>query len=155
VLLAVPSVLAGVALALWLSHATLNIQSFMGAMMAVGISVANTILLCTFAHQSRYKGLPASEAAAEAAASRVRPVLITSSVMIVGMLPLAFGSPQTALLGIAVIGGLLAATVTTLLVIPSLFAIAEGHGRATSPSIDPDDPASDHFDQAAPALNHG
>jgi multidrug efflux pump subunit AcrB len=154
VLLAVPSVLGGVALALWLSRATLNIQSFMGAMMAVGISVANTILLCTFAHQSQRKGVPASEASAAAAASRVRPVLMTSVVMIAGMLPLALGSPQAAPLGLAVIGGLFAATLTTLLVIPSLFAIAAGHGRVTSPSIDPDDPASAHFDRAASALNH-
>ncbi|MGH9628024.1 MAG: efflux RND transporter permease subunit, partial [Bryobacteraceae bacterium] len=146
VLLAIPSVLAGVALALFLTGTTLNIQSFMGAMMAVGISVANTILLCTFADQSRRMGTPAAEAAAEAAQTRIRPVLMTSIVMIAGMLPLALGTAQTAPLGIAVIGGLTAATITTLLIIPAVFAIVEGRSGTASPSIDPDDPASSHYD---------
>jgi multidrug efflux pump subunit AcrB len=146
VLLAIPSVLAGVAVALLLTGTTWNIQSFMGAMMAVGISVANTILLCTFADQARRGGMPASEAAAEAAKTRIRPVLMTSMVMITGMLPLAFGAAQTAPLGIAVIGGLAAATATTLLMIPALFAIVEGHGGTASPSIDPDDRESPHYD---------
>jgi multidrug efflux pump subunit AcrB len=146
VLLAIPSVLSGVALALFLTGSTLNMQSFMGAMMAVGISVANTILLCTFADHSRRSGTPAPEAAAEAAKTRIRPVLMTSIVMIAGMLPLALGTAQTAPLGIAVIGGLIAATITTLLIIPSIFAIVEGRSGTRSPSIDPDDPASPHYD---------
>ena len=78
VLLAAPAVLAGVAVALLLTGTTLNLQSFMGAMMAVGISVANTILLCTFAHESRMAGRAAAEAAESAAVTRVRPVLMTS-----------------------------------------------------------------------------
>jgi multidrug efflux pump subunit AcrB len=146
VLLAIPSVLAGVSVALLFTGTTLNIQSFMGAMMAVGISVANTILLCTFADQYRRQGEPATDAAVEAARTRIRPVLMTSIVMIVGMLPLAFGTAQTAPLGIAVIGGLAAATITTLLIIPSVFAIVEGHGGTASASIDPDDPGSPHYD---------
>jgi multidrug efflux pump subunit AcrB len=146
VLLAVPSVLAGVAAALFLTGSTLNMQSFMGTMMAVGISVANTILLCTFADHSRRSGIPAPEAAAEAARTRIRPVLMTSIVMIAGMLPLALGTAQTAPLGVAVIGGLIAATITTLLIIPSIFAIVEGRSGTRSPSIDPDDPASPHYD---------
>jgi multidrug efflux pump subunit AcrB len=150
VLLAIPSVLAGVAVALAATRTTLNIQSFMGAMMAVGISVANTILLCTFADQYRRRGAPAAEAAAEAARTRLRPVLMTSIVMIAGMLPLALGAPQTAPLGIAVIGGLAAATLTTLLAIPSVFAIVEGRAGTASPSLDPDDPAGAHYDGAVP-----
>lgn len=146
VLLAAPAVLAGVAIALLLTGTTLNLQSFMGAMMAVGISVANTILLCTFAHESRMSGRAAAEAAESAAVTRVRPVLMTSIVMIVGMLPLALGSAQTAPLGIAVIGGLLAATVATLLVVPSIFAIAESGSGSASPSIDPDDPFSPYHE---------
>jgi multidrug efflux pump subunit AcrB len=118
----------------------------MGAMMAVGISVANTILLCTFADQARRRGLPAGEAAAQAAQTRIRPVLMTSIVMIAGMLPLALGTAQTAPLGIAVIGGLTAATITTLLIIPAIFAIVEGRSGTASPSIDPDDPTSPHYD---------
>jgi len=150
VLLAIPSVLAGVAVALAATRTTLNIQSFMGAMMAVGISVANTILLCTFADQYRRRGAPAAKAAAEAARTRLRPVLMTSIVMIAGMLPLALGAPQTAPLGIAVIGGLAAATLTTLLAIPSVFAIVEGRAGTASPSLDPDDPAGARYDGAAP-----
>lgn len=146
VLLAIPSVLAGVAVALFLTGTTLNIQSFMGAMMAVGISVANTILLCTFADQARRRGVAAGDAAAEAAQTRIRPVLMTSIVMIVGMLPLALGAAQTAPLGIAVIGGLAAATLTTLFVIPSIFTIAEGRSSTASASIDPDDPSSSYYD---------
>ena len=151
VLLAIPSVLAGRVLALLVTGTTLNIQSFMGAMMTVGISVANTILLCTFADQYRRQGIPATEAAAEAARTRIRPVLMTSIVMITGMLPLAFGAPQTAPLGIAVIGGLAAATMTTLLAIPSIFTIIEGRSGTASPSIDPDDAASPHYDGAVRA----
>ena len=148
VLLAVPSVLAGVAVALSLTGTTLNIQSFIGAMMGVGISVANTILLCTFAGQARRGGMSAAEAAETAAKSRIRPVLMTSIVMVAGMLPLALGTAQTAPLGIAVVGGLVAATMTTLLVIPSIFAIVEKGSGRMAPSIDPDDPASSHYDLA-------
>jgi multidrug efflux pump subunit AcrB len=146
VLLAIPSVLAGVMLALFLTGATLNIQSFMGAMMAVGISVANTILLCTFADQARRRGQPAGDAATQAAQTRIRPVLMTSIVMIAGMLPLALGTAQTAPLGVAVIGGLTAATITTLLIIPAAFAIIERRSGTAALSIDPDDPASPHYD---------
>jgi multidrug efflux pump subunit AcrB len=151
VLLAIPSVLAGVACALFATGTTLNMQSFMGAMMAVGISVANTILLCTYADNARRSGTPAGEAAAAAVGTRMRPVLMTSITMMIGMLPLALGKAQTAPLGIAVIGGLAAATVTTLLIIPSIFAIVEGRAGATPPSIDPDDPLSAHYDGPAGA----
>ncbi|MEW5977663.1 MAG: efflux RND transporter permease subunit [Acidobacteriota bacterium] len=153
VLLAVPAVLSGVTLSLFLTGTTLNLQSFMGSMMAVGISVANTILLCTFADQARRRGRSAEEAAIQAATTRLRPVLMTSAVMIAGMLPLAFGTEQTAPLGIAVMGGLAAATVTTLLVIPSAFASLEGRAGTTSPSIDPDDPASPHYDLSSSSPN--
>jgi multidrug efflux pump subunit AcrB len=146
VLMAVPAVLAGVAVSLQFTGTTLNIQSFMGAMMAVGISVANAILLCTFADYYRRQGKSSTEAAVEAARTRIRPVLMTSIVMIVGMLPLAMGSAQTAPLGIAVVGGLAAATLTTLLVIPSIFAILEGRSSVHPASIDPDDPTSRYFD---------
>ena len=147
IIVAVPSVLSGVAVALTLTATTLNIQSFMGAMMAVGISVANTILLCTFADQRRRQGLEARAAAVEGARTRLRPVLMTSVVMISGMVPLALGSAQTAPMGIAVIGGLASATLTTLLVIPSVFSIVERRAAGTSPSIDPDDPESPYFDR--------
>jgi multidrug efflux pump subunit AcrB len=125
--------------------ATLNIQSFMGAMMAIGISVANSILLCTFADHYRREGRPADEAAVEGSRSRLRPILMTSVVMISGMIPMALGTAQTAPLAIAVIGGLVASTLTTLLVIPSVFTIVESGASTRAASIDPDDPQSPHF----------
>jgi Cu/Ag efflux pump CusA len=76
---------------------------------------------------------------------------MTSIVMITGMIPLALGAEQTAPLGIAVVGGLAAATLTTLLMIPALFAIVEGHSGTRSPSIDPDDPTSPHYDRLTTA----
>jgi len=150
ILLAVPAVLAGVSIALFLLGLTLNIQSFMGAMMAVGISVANSILLCTVAADLRRSGMPAAEAARLAVRSRVRAVLMTSVVMITGMVPLALGGAQTAPLAVAVIGGLGAATIATLFVIPSVFALI-GSG-ARSRSLDPDDPTSTRYDGAQGSL---
>jgi multidrug efflux pump subunit AcrB len=144
-----PAVVAGVVLALWATQTTLNIQSFMGAIMAIGVAVANAILLVTFAERSRIGGATARDSAIEGAHSRLRPILMTSLAMIAGMTPMALGlgegGEQTAPLGRAVIGGLLAATVATLLVLPSVFAILRGRESAHSASLDPDDPASGHF----------
>src|SRR5207302_7897052 len=87
----VPAVLAGVVLALAVTGTTLNIQSFMGAIMAVGVAVANAILLVTFAERSRLAGLASADAAVEGARSRLRPILMTSAAMIAGMMPVALG----------------------------------------------------------------
>jgi multidrug efflux pump subunit AcrB len=140
----IPAVMAGVALGLFLTGSTLNIQSFMGAIMAIGVAVANAILLATFAEQYRREGAPAGAAAARGATSRVRPILMTSFAMIAGMIPVAFGAEQLAPLGRAVIGGLAASTVATLLVLPALFALVQGRASVASPSLDPDDMASRH-----------
>ena len=145
VIMAVPAVLAGVALALSFTGVTLNIQSFMGAIMAIGVSVADSILLCTFAEKYRREGMTSVEAAVEAARSRMRPILMTSVVMIAGMTPLALGAEQTAPLGIAVIGGLIASTITALIVIPSVFAVVQRGAPVASASIDPDDPESPYY----------
>jgi multidrug efflux pump subunit AcrB len=146
---AVPAVVAGVALALLLTGTTLNIQSFMGAIMAVGVAVANAILLVTFAERSRRGGAASPAAAVEGAQSRLRPILMTACAMIAGMVPMALGlgegGEQTAPLGRAVIGGLLAATVATLVVLPSVFAVVQGRSGALSVSLDPDDPESRYF----------
>lgn len=146
VLATTPAVLTGVVVMLWLTGTSLNIQSFMGAIMALGVAVANAILLVTFAEQYRRGGKSAMDAAREAVKTRMRPVLMTSIAMIAGMTPmaLAFGSgaEATAPLGRAVIGGLLAATATTLLLIPVIFTIAQHNAGHTSVSLDPDDPAS-------------
>ena len=145
VIMAIPAVLAGVSVALLLAGVTLNIQSFMGAIMAIGVSVADSILLCTFAEKYRRQGMTSVDAAVEAARSRMRPILMTSVVMIAGMTPLALGAAQTAPLGIAVIGGLVASTLTALVVIPSVFAVVQRKASVISSSIDPEDPDSPHF----------
>ena len=142
----VPAVVVGVSLALLATGTTLNIQSFIGAIMAVGVAMANGILLVTFAEQRRREGADALQAALEGATSRVRPILMTSLAMIAGMLPLALAlgreSEQTAPLGRAVIGGLLAATFATLFILPPVFALVQRRASRRSVSLDPYDPAS-------------
>jgi multidrug efflux pump subunit AcrB len=143
VVLTAPAVIAGVALALLVTRTTLNIQSFMGAIMAIGVAVANSILLVTFAERARRGGAPAVEAAVDGAQHRLRPILMTSFAMIAGMVPMALGlgegGQQMAPLGRAVIGGLAAATVMTLVILPSLFAIVQGGACTRSVSLDPED----------------
>ncbi|MCW3099863.1 MAG: swrC [Chthonomonadaceae bacterium] len=145
----VPAVIAGVAVALWVTGTTLNIQSYMGAIMAVGVAVANAILLVTFAERSRVGGAAAPLAAVEGAQSRLRPILMTSLAMIAGMIPMALGlgegGQQTAPLGRAVIGGLSAATLATLLILPSVFAALQSRASTRSASLDPTDTESAHF----------
>jgi multidrug efflux pump subunit AcrB len=154
VLSVTPAVIAGVAVAITITGQTLNIQSFIGAIMAVGISVANAILLVSFAERERLTGTDARQAAAEGAAGRIRAVLMTAFAMIAGMIPLAIGSveagEQTAPLGVAVIGGLTAATITTLLVLPCVYAIVQGRAGRNSSSLDPADPASSHYEASHP-----
>jgi multidrug efflux pump subunit AcrB len=148
----VPAVLMGVVLMLAVTRTTLNVQSFMGAIMAIGVAVANAILLVTFAEQSRVQGTSPVQTAIDAASSRMRPVLMTSAAMIAGMIPMALalgeGAEATAPLGRAVIGGLAAATVATLIVLPSVYALVQQSARIGSPSMDPDDPASAYRRQA-------
>jgi multidrug efflux pump subunit AcrB len=138
-----PAVIAGVVLMLWMTGTTLNIQSFMGAIMAVGVAVANAILLVTFAERSRMAGAAAHDAAVEGARSRLRPILMTSLAMIAGMVPMAIGlgegARQTAPLGRAVIGGLAVATFATLLVLPAIFALVQARAHRQSASLNPDD----------------
>jgi multidrug efflux pump subunit AcrB len=140
----VPAAVAGAALALWLWGSTLNLQSFMGAIMAVGVAVANAILLVTFAERSRLAGKSSPDAGLDGAVSRLRPILMTSLAMIAGMLPMAIGlgesGGQTAPLGRAVIGGLGGATLATLLVLPGMFALVRAKASRRSASLDPDDP---------------
>ncbi len=152
-----PAVVAGVVLALWLTRTTVNIQSFMGAIMGMGVAVANAILLVTFAERDRREGrASAADAAAFGAKGRLRPILMTSCAMSAGMLPLALGwgegGEQSAPLGRAVIGGLVAATLATLLVLPSVFALVQGRTGRDSASVDPDDPESRYFDHAAGSI---
>jgi multidrug efflux pump subunit AcrB len=126
VILALPATLCGILVMLFITGTTLNVPSLMGAIMAVGVASANSILLVTFAHEQQLAGRNSFEAAVDAGHTRIRPVLMTAAAMIVGMLPMAIGGAgeeQNAALARAVIGGLLFATPTTLLVVPYLFAV--------------------------------
>jgi len=140
----VPAVLSGVTIMLIASRTTLNLESFMGTIMAIGVAVANAILLVTFAEQARTEGAAAFDAAVAAARARMRPVLMTSAAMIAGMIPMALalgqGAEATAPLGRAVIGGLAAATIATLVIVPFAFSMVTNRRTRLTASLDPDDP---------------
>src|SRR6516165_6523638 len=126
VILALPATFCGIVTMLYITGTTLSVPSLMGAIMAVGVGSANSILLVTFAREQQFAGRTAFDAAISAGHTRIRPVLMTATAMIVGMIPMAIGGPgeeQNAALARAVIGGLLFATPTTLLVVPYLFAM--------------------------------
>ncbi len=150
----VPAVLLGVVLMLRLTGTTVNVQSFMGAIMAVGVAVANAILLVTFAEHARRGGEPPQDTVINAARARMRPVLMTTAAMIAGMIPMALalgeGAEATAPLGRAVIGGLSAATLATLIVLPSVYSLLQQSAGTASPSLDPDDPDSVFRTQPGP-----
>ena len=130
VILALPATFCGIVTMLFITGTTLNVPSLMGAIMAVGVASANSILLVTFAREQQLKGRSAFRAALDAGRTRIRPVLMTAAAMVVGMIPMAIGGPgeeQNAALARAVIGGLLFATPTTLLIVPYLFAMLRKH----------------------------
>lgn len=147
VLSTIPAVVCGVIFMLLITGTTLNVQSFMGAIMAIGVAVANAILLIIFAEEYRRAGNASTVAAIHGAQTRMRPILMTSMAMIAGMIPMALGlgegAQQTAPLGRAVIGGLLFATAATLIILPLVFSIVQERAGVKSPSLDPDDPQSD------------
>jgi multidrug efflux pump subunit AcrB len=138
VITTIPAVILGVYLSLWCFHSTLNVQSFMGAIMSTGVAVANAILMVTFAHRAHQLGLPRHAAALAGATSRLRPILMTSLAMIAGMIPMAFGGGQAGPLGKAVLGGLTMGTLATLFLLPAAFALLS-NPNASSASLDPDD----------------
>ena len=126
VILALPATFCGIVTMLYITNTTLSVPSLMGAIMAIGVASANSILLVTFAREQQLAGMPALNAAIAAGRTRIRPVMMTAAAMIVGMVPMAIGGAgeeQNAALARAVIGGLLFATPTTLLAVPYLFAI--------------------------------
>jgi len=156
VLASLAVVLAGVVAGLLATGSTLNIESFIGAIMAVGVAVANSILLLTAAEEARRGGAPAEAAALTAGATRLRAILMTSLAMLAGMIPMALGwseaGSQTAPLGRAVMGGLIFGTFATLTVVPAAYAWVMGAAGRASLSVDPDDPQSPHYhpDHAVP-----
>ncbi|MCL9848028.1 efflux RND transporter permease subunit (plasmid) [Ralstonia solanacearum P673] len=128
---ALPAALAGIAWMLFVTGTTLSVPSLTGAIMTMGVATANSILLISFARERLHEGIAPMQAALEAGATRLRPVLMTALAMIIGMVPMALGlgegAEQNAPLGRAVIGGLLFATVSTLFFVPVVFASV--HGR--------------------------
>jgi multidrug efflux pump subunit AcrB len=146
----VPGVLCGVVVMLLLTGTTLNIESFMGAIMCIGVSVSNSVMLVTFIAMEWHERKVVPEAARAGAQDRLRPILMTACAMTIGMVPMALalehGSEMQAPLGRAVIGGLVASTFVTLFIVPSVFALLMGHAAPRSPSVYPDDPASSHYD---------
>ncbi len=147
---AVPGVIAGIATILLATGTSLNIESFMGSIMCLGVSVSNSVMLVTFMDEHWKGGSNSKEAATTGAADRLRPILMTACAMSVGMVPMALalekGSQMQAPLGRAVIGGLVMSTFATLLVIPSIFALVMGRRQFASPSVYPDDHDSKYFD---------
>ena len=150
IILTIPAVICGVSLMLLITGTALNVQSFTGAIMAIGIAVANSILVITFSERSRRSGLNHLEAVKKGASGRLRAVLMTASAMIFGMAPMAIGfgesGSQSAPLSRAVIGGLIASTFTTLIVLPSIYAILQSKAATASPSLNPLDPDSRYYE---------
>jgi multidrug efflux pump subunit AcrB len=142
VLTTAPATICGVILMLLVTHSTLNIESYMGAIMAVGVGTANAILLVTFADEHHRSGASSLESGIRGAKERMRPILMTSSAMIAGMIPMALAKEVSAPLGRAVIGGLLVATFVNLAVLPFVFSIVRQRAGSTSSSLDPEDPES-------------
>jgi multidrug efflux pump subunit AcrB len=144
VLSTLPAIASGVLLMLFLTHTTINVESFMGAIMSIGVGVSNAILLVVFAEKNRVEeGKNSSEAALHGAQERLRPILMTSSAMVAGMIPMALalseGGQTSAPLGRAVIGGLIMSTLAALTVLPLVFAVIQKNSPIKSPSVHPDD----------------
>jgi multidrug efflux pump subunit AcrB len=147
---AIPGVLSGVVLILYFTNTTLNIYSFMGTIMSVGVSVSNSVMLVTFMSMEWQKGVSIHDSAVRGAGERLRPILMTACAMTIGMMPMSLGlesgSKMEAPLGMAVIGGLGMSTFATLLVVPAIYTLIMGKGKFEQPSIDPDDPLSKYHD---------
>ena len=127
ILMALPGAMAGIVWILFVTQTTFSVPSLMGSIMCIGVATANSILLVVFANDQREEGMDARSAALSAGHTRIRPVLMTASAMIIGMLPMALGigegGEQNAPLGRAVIGGLVLATITTLFIVPMVYSL--------------------------------
>ena len=152
---AVPGVLAGISVLLFITQTSINIESFMGSIMCLGVSVSNSVMLVTFMDEHWKAGMDAKDAAIKGASERLRPILMTACAMTIGMVPMALalekGSQMQAPLGRAVIGGLVMSTFATLLVVPSVFAVVIGKKKYNSASVYPADEESSHYDPEANA----
>jgi multidrug efflux pump subunit AcrB len=146
IITALPAALAGIVWMLFLTHTTVSVPALTGAIMCMGVATANSVLVITFAREQMNEGNNARDAALEAGFTRLRPVIMTATAMIIGMIPMALGlgesGEQNAPLGRAVIGGLVFATVATLFFVPSVFVIIHGRQKRTAPGTD--DGGGDH-----------
>jgi multidrug efflux pump subunit AcrB len=149
VLTTVPFVVLGSLVLLKITGSTLNLQSYMGIIMSVGVSIANAVLLISNAETLRLQNGDAFASAMKAASLRIRPIIMTSMAMMAGMLPMAIGhgegGDQVSPLGRAVIGGLFASTFSVLILLPLVFAWVQGKTSTISASLDPEDENSIHF----------
>jgi multidrug efflux pump subunit AcrB len=149
ILATIPAVVLGSLIMLMITGSTLNLQSYMGIIMSVGVSIANSVLLITNAEHLRRHNGNALESAKEAAALRLRPILMTTVAMVAGMIPMAAGigegGDQASPLGRAVIGGLIASTFAALFIVPLVFAWVQGKASTRSVSLDPEDKESKHY----------
>jgi len=154
IITALPGAISGILWMLFLTHTTFSVPALMGAIMCVGVACANSILVVTFANERRGAGDNALQAALASGYTRLRPVVMTASAMIIGMFPMALGlgegGEQNAPLGRAVIGGLLVATISTLLFVPIVYAFI--HRKAGPVQPEPDD---DEGETAQWAEMHG
>jgi multidrug efflux pump subunit AcrB len=139
IIMALPGALAGIVWMLYLTHTTFTVPSLMGAIMAMGVATANSVLLVTFASDQLDTGRTPAQAAVDAGFARLRPVCMTALAMIIGMLPMALGlgegGEQNAPLGRSVIGGLLVATFFTLIIVPIIYSLLK---RVPAPQSDDD-----------------
>ncbi|MGN6493830.1 MAG: efflux RND transporter permease subunit, partial [Agriterribacter sp.] len=158
ILAAVPAVVLGAIGLLMLTGSTLNLQSYMGIIMSVGVSIANAVLLITNAEHLRRNNGNALASAKEAAALRLRPIIMTSVAMVAGMLPMAIGhgegGDQVSPLGRAVIGGLVSSTFAVLVILPLVFAWVQGKASTQSVSLDPEDKESRFYAGNSNNPNH-
>jgi multidrug efflux pump subunit AcrB len=157
ILATIPAVVLGALVLLMLTGSTLNLQSYMGIIMSVGVSIANSVLLITNAEHLRMHNGNAWESAKEAAALRLRPILMTTIAMVAGMIPMASGlgegGDQASPLGRAVIGGLIASTFAALFILPMVFAWMQGKASTQSVSLDPEDKDSKFFHETNTYIN--
>ncbi|WP_291286948.1 efflux RND transporter permease subunit [Flavobacterium sp.] len=149
ILTTVPFVILGSLILMKLTGSTLNLQSYMGIIMSVGVSIANAVLLISNAESLRLQNGDALSSAVQAAALRIRPIIMTTLAMIAGMLPMAIGhgegGDQVAPLGRAVIGGLIASSFSVLILLPLVFVWIQNKTSTQSPSLDPEDENSIHY----------
>jgi multidrug efflux pump subunit AcrB len=140
IITALPGALAGICWILFLTHTSLSVPALMGAIMSIGVATANSVLVITFANERFAETKDAFRSALEAGATRLRPVIMTATAMIIGMVPMALGlgegGEQNAPLGRAVIGGLLFATVATLFFVPTVFSIVRSRSTGHNANLE-------------------